>query len=86
MISGGFINITKNDQIKNYGDLQVIFHAEGKGCFFAMICPQCMTVSVITERHTKIFGKDGRLTIDPSILHKKCGAHYYIIKNEILFV
>ena len=86
LTSGGFINITKSDMIKNHGDLQVIFHAEGEGCFFAIICPTCGDLAFITEKHTKTFDRDGKLTVDPSILHDKCGAHYYIIKNEILFV
>ncbi len=86
MTSAGFVNITSNEEIKNYGDLQVIFHKDGEGCFFAMICPKCKDISLITARHTKTFDLDGKITIHPSILHRKCGAHYYVIKNEILLI
>lgn len=86
MVSGGFVNITSKLRDKKYGDLQVIFHKNGKGCFFAMVCPKCEDILFVTNNHIKKFDRDGKITIDPSILHKRCGAHYYVVKNEILFL
>ena len=86
MTNGGFINITNSLSIKNPRDLQIIFNDRGDSCLFAIICPKCKKLMSVTSNHTKTFDREGKLTIEPSILHERCDAHYYIVKNEILYV
>lgn len=51
-----------------------------------MVCPHCQNFIPLSKNHIKTIDRKGKISIDPSILHKSCGAHFWIIKNMIYFV
>lgn len=51
-----------------------------------MVCPDCQNFIPLSKNHIKTIDRKGKITIEPSILHKSCGAHFWIKENKIYFV
>ena len=51
-----------------------------------MACPQCGGGIPLGRHRMKAIDKMGRVTVDPSILHHRCGAHFWVRDNLIYFV
>jgi len=51
-----------------------------------IMCPKCNQNILISTNHTVTINQDGKITIDPSVLHVSCGAHFWVNENNVSHV
>ena len=83
---GPTINIVDHNRIEKANDFYLKADIGTNKYFATLICPQCNDLIPITSNHTKIIDKDGKISLDPSVLHEDCGAHFFVKENIIYFV
>ena len=83
--SGQKIRIVKTPMLEKANDFYIM--PDGHDRYdVIMICPHCQNFIPLSKNHVKIIDRKGKITIEPSILHKRCGAHFWIKENMIYFV
>ncbi len=51
-----------------------------------LLCPKCKKNMDISTNHTVTINKNGTITIDPSLLHIPCGAHFWVNENNVTYL
>lgn len=49
-----------------------------------IVCPDCKNKIKIWKNHTVTINQNGTITVNPSIIHKECGAHFWVRENKII--
>ena len=86
MTKGPTINIVDHNRIENVNDFYLKADIGVSKYFATLICPRCKDMIPITTNHTKIIGRNGKITLEPSVLHEECGTHFFVRDNIIYFV